>query len=136
MHQADFFSKGLANVTCYSSSIRAIAQPSCLLQRRHVAACERADHSASSSFGACPVFEYDAAYTGTDDPAGHDAAAYCPPLARGMKVRSSVKRMCNHCAIVRRKGRLYVICSKNAKHKQVRDTRLTRSVKDKLSDTL
>ena len=59
-----------------------------------------------------------------------------PPLARGMKVRSSVKRMCNHCAIVRRKGRLYVICSKNAKHKQVRDTRLTCSVKDKLSDTL
>lgn len=59
-----------------------------------------------------------------------------PPLARGMKVRSSVKRMCNHCAIVRRKGRLYVICSKNAKHKQVRETRLTCSVKDKLLDTL
>ena len=32
-----------------------------------------------------------------------------PPLARGMKVRSSVKRMCNHCAIVRRKGRLYAV---------------------------
>ena len=62
--------------------------------------------------------------------------AVVPPLARGMKVRSSVKRMCNHCAIVRRKGRLYVICSKNAKHKQVRETRLTYSVKDKLSDTL
>jgi len=42
-----------------------------------------------------------------------------PALARGMKVRSSVKRLCNHCALVRRKGRLYVICSKNAKHKQV-----------------
>lgn len=45
--------------------------------------------------------------------------AMVPPLARGMKVRSSVKRMCNYCAIVRRKGRLYVICKKNAKHKQV-----------------
>ena len=43
-----------------------------------------------------------------------------PSAVRGMKVRSSVKKMCAHCAIVRRKGRLYVICEKNAKHKQVR----------------
>ncbi|WFD23157.1 hypothetical protein MEQU1_001843 [Malassezia equina] len=41
-----------------------------------------------------------------------------PTMARGMKVRSSVKKLCNYCAIVRRKGRLYVICSRNAKHKQ------------------
>ncbi|WFD19544.1 hypothetical protein MCAP1_001776 [Malassezia caprae] len=41
-----------------------------------------------------------------------------PAMARGMKVRSSVKKLCNYCAIVRRKGRLYVICSRNAKHKQ------------------
>jgi len=40
-------------------------------------------------------------------------------LARGMKVRSSVKVMCDGCCIVRRKGRVYVICSKNPKHKQV-----------------
>jgi large subunit ribosomal protein L36 len=40
------------------------------------------------------------------------------PLARGMKVRSSVKVMCDGCAIVKRKGRVYVICSKNPKHKQ------------------
>ncbi|WWC67036.1 mitochondrial 54S ribosomal protein bL36m [Kwoniella pini CBS 10737] len=37
---------------------------------------------------------------------------------RGMKVRSSVKRFCDGCSIVRRKGRIYVICSKNPKHKQ------------------
>ena len=43
-----------------------------------------------------------------------------PTMARGMKVRSSVKKLCSYCAIVRRKGRLYVICSRNAKHKQVR----------------
>ncbi|KAK0465049.1 ribosomal protein L36-domain-containing protein [Desarmillaria tabescens] len=43
-----------------------------------------------------------------------------PHLARGMKVRSSVKTMCEGCSIVRRKGRVYVICSKNPKHKQVR----------------
>ncbi|KIY64815.1 hypothetical protein CYLTODRAFT_456859 [Cylindrobasidium torrendii FP15055 ss-10] len=41
-----------------------------------------------------------------------------PILARGMKVRSSVKLMCDGCNMVKRKGRMYVICSKNPKHKQ------------------
>jgi large subunit ribosomal protein L36 len=35
-----------------------------------------------------------------------------------MKVRSSVKRICENCKIVRRKGRIYVICSTNQRHKQ------------------
>ncbi|MBO4544279.1 MAG: 50S ribosomal protein L36 [Verrucomicrobia bacterium] len=35
-----------------------------------------------------------------------------------MKVRASVKRMCEHCKIVRRKGVIRVICSSNARHKQ------------------
>ena len=34
-----------------------------------------------------------------------------------MKVRPSVKKICKNCKIVRRKGRIYVIC-KNPKHKQ------------------
>ncbi|TFG35366.1 MAG: 50S ribosomal protein L36 [Parcubacteria group bacterium] len=34
-----------------------------------------------------------------------------------MKVRSSVKKICKNCKIVRRSGRIYVIC-KNPKHKQ------------------
>ncbi|MCR4326544.1 MAG: 50S ribosomal protein L36 [Candidatus Roizmanbacteria bacterium] len=34
-----------------------------------------------------------------------------------MKVRASVKKMCEKCTIVKRKGRLQVICS-NPKHKQ------------------
>ena len=34
-----------------------------------------------------------------------------------MKVRSSVKRMCENCKIVRRKGVVRVICT-NPKHKQ------------------
>lgn len=34
-----------------------------------------------------------------------------------MKVRASVKRICEKCQIVRRQGRLRVICV-NAKHKQ------------------
>lgn len=34
-----------------------------------------------------------------------------------MKVRPSVKRMCDHCKIVKRRGRVMVICT-NPKHKQ------------------
>lgn len=34
-----------------------------------------------------------------------------------MKVRSSVKKLCNKCKVVRRKGRIFVICD-NPKHKQ------------------
>ncbi|KXT11473.1 hypothetical protein AC579_2407 [Pseudocercospora musae] len=39
---------------------------------------------------------------------------------RGMKVRSSVKKLCEGCKSVRRKGGkyVYIICSKNPKHKQ------------------
>jgi large subunit ribosomal protein L36 len=35
-----------------------------------------------------------------------------------MKVRASVKRICESCKLVRRKGRIYVICSADARHKQ------------------
>ncbi len=34
-----------------------------------------------------------------------------------MKVRPSVKRFCRECRIVKRKGRIWVIC-KDPKHKQ------------------
>ncbi|MCK4805629.1 MAG: 50S ribosomal protein L36 [Candidatus Pacebacteria bacterium] len=34
-----------------------------------------------------------------------------------MKVRASVKKICRNCKIVRRKGRVYVVCQ-NPKHKQ------------------
>jgi len=34
-----------------------------------------------------------------------------------MKVRASVKLMCDTCKIVRRRGRVFVICA-NPKHKQ------------------
>ncbi|KAI0308233.1 ribosomal protein L36-domain-containing protein, partial [Multifurca ochricompacta] len=42
-----------------------------------------------------------------------------PSLVRGMKVRSSVKIMCDGCNVVRRKGRVYILCAKNPRHKQV-----------------
>jgi len=34
-----------------------------------------------------------------------------------MKVRSSVKKICKNCKVIRRKGRVVVIC-KTPKHKQ------------------
>ncbi len=35
-----------------------------------------------------------------------------------MKVKASIKKRCAHCQIVRRKGRVYVICKRNPRHKQ------------------
>ncbi|MBI4119585.1 MAG: 50S ribosomal protein L36 [Parcubacteria group bacterium] len=35
-----------------------------------------------------------------------------------MKVQASVKKRCKDCKTVRRKGRLYIVCKKNPKHKQ------------------
>jgi large subunit ribosomal protein L36 len=34
-----------------------------------------------------------------------------------MKVRASVKRLCEHCRVVKREGTLRIIC-KNPRHKQ------------------
>ena len=53
-------------------------------------------------------------------PHNHACPTQNPMLTRGMKVRSSVKVMCDGCSVVRRKGRVYILCSKNPKHKQVR----------------
>ncbi|MFV0250270.1 MAG: 50S ribosomal protein L36 [Bacilli bacterium] len=35
-----------------------------------------------------------------------------------MKIKPSVKKMCDGCKVVRRKGKVWIICSKNPKHKQ------------------
>ncbi|MDE0088987.1 50S ribosomal protein L36 [Candidatus Poribacteria bacterium] len=35
-----------------------------------------------------------------------------------MKVRPSVKKMCNRCKVIKRKGVVRVICPSNPKHKQ------------------
>ena len=37
---------------------------------------------------------------------------------RGMKVRASVKKICEGCSSVKRRGKVFIICSKNQKHKQ------------------
>ena len=43
--------------------------------------------------------------------------AHCPLTRISMKVRASVKRICDKCKIVRRRGVVRVICP-NPKHKQ------------------
>ncbi|MCX5925278.1 MAG: 50S ribosomal protein L36 [Candidatus Dependentiae bacterium] len=35
-----------------------------------------------------------------------------------MKVRTSVKRMCNECQVIKRKGIVRIVCKKSPKHKQ------------------
>ena len=50
---------------------------------------------------------------------GVGAAATAVGGLREMKVRSAVRKFCEGCSIVRRKGKVYVICSLNPKHKQV-----------------
>jgi len=35
-----------------------------------------------------------------------------------VKVRSSVKPICEHCKVVKRQGVIRVICKRNPKHKQ------------------
>ncbi|MCH2205917.1 MAG: 50S ribosomal protein L36 [Lentisphaerales bacterium] len=35
-----------------------------------------------------------------------------------MKVRASVRRMCEYCKVVKRQGVVRVICEKNPRHKQ------------------
>ncbi|KAK9320647.1 ribosomal protein L36-domain-containing protein [Lipomyces orientalis] len=40
------------------------------------------------------------------------------PSSRGIKVRSSVKKLCPDCYVVIRKGRVLVRCKSNPKHKQ------------------
>ena len=35
-----------------------------------------------------------------------------------MKVRASVKKICEHCKIIRRERVIRVICKRNARHKQ------------------
>ncbi|KAK3305417.1 ribosomal protein L36-domain-containing protein [Chaetomium strumarium] len=51
-------------------------------------------------------------------------AVFQKQQTRGMKVRSAIKKRCEHCKVVRRKankrhnGYLYVICPANPRHKQ------------------
>ncbi|WOL00163.1 hypothetical protein Cni_G08876 [Canna indica] len=39
-------------------------------------------------------------------------------LVGAMKVRASVKKLCEFCRTVKRRGKVYVLCTANPKHKQ------------------
>ncbi|NWI47931.1 RM36 protein, partial [Picathartes gymnocephalus] len=41
-----------------------------------------------------------------------------PPLLAGLKTKTALRRRCRDCYIVRRRGRLYVFCKSNPRHKQ------------------
>lgn len=50
-----------------------------------------------------------------------DSVGVCPVHARrgySVKVRSSVKPICEHCKVVKREGVTRIICKRNPKHKQ------------------
>jgi large subunit ribosomal protein L36 len=47
---------------------------------------------------------------------GAPVVAVAPPDS-AMKVKASVKRICDKCKVVRRRGVVYVVCS-NPRHKQ------------------
>ncbi|XP_078124458.1 large ribosomal subunit protein bL36m [Sander vitreus] len=42
----------------------------------------------------------------------------CIQPSAGMKTKSALKRRCKDCFIVRRRGRLFVFCKTNPRHKQ------------------
>jgi large subunit ribosomal protein L36 len=46
---------------------------------------------------------------------GHEASEI---KESAMKVNPSVKPICEHCKVIRRKGNVMVICKSNPRHKQ------------------
>lgn len=48
----------------------------------------------------------------------HIQPSFMVNMARSYKIRTAVKKFCSHCYIARRKGRVYVLCKANPKHKQ------------------
>ena len=59
-----------------------------------------------------------APYTGSTRWCSTLAATRAAPATRAMKIKSAVKRLCEHCYMVRRGKTLYVRCTKNPRHKQ------------------
>ena len=48
---------------------------------------------------------------------GEEAGCRGPAGEKTLKVRPSVKKMCEKCKVIRRRGRVMVLCS-NPRHKQ------------------
>jgi len=48
----------------------------------------------------------------------HSFELYTTTRSTKMKVTSSIKRRCENCQIIKRKGVVRVVCSRNPRHKQ------------------
>ncbi|KAF3707693.1 39S ribosomal protein L36, mitochondrial [Channa argus] len=62
-------------------------------------------------------------YTGSFDQCGPSLLGHCEHLPTiqpsvGMKTKSALKKRCKDCFFVRRRGRLFVFCKTNPRHKQ------------------
>jgi large subunit ribosomal protein L36 len=53
-----------------------------------------------------------------DDRLFSKATVQIVPREATMKVRASVKPICEHCKVIRRRGVVRIICKKNPRHKQ------------------
>lgn len=53
-----------------------------------------------------------------------------------MKTKSAIKRLCKHCKIVKRRGRNFVICKKNPRHKQRQGFHTTTGAASAAANTL
>jgi large subunit ribosomal protein L36 len=51
-------------------------------------------------------------------PPGVTREDFARPIGAFVKVRSSVKPICEHCKVIKRQGVVRIICSRNPKHKQ------------------
>uniref|UniRef100_A0A8B9NI03 Ribosomal protein n=1 Tax=Accipiter nisus TaxID=211598 RepID=A0A8B9NI03_9AVES len=80
-----------------------------------------ASSSAVSNPGRAPALWSGAAAPSVSLPAlSPPPGLLLPPavLLAGLKTKTSLKRRCKDCFIVRRRGRLYVLCKTNPRHKQ------------------
>ncbi|GAB6901269.1 hypothetical protein JCM9957A_43590 [Kineosporia succinea] len=58
-----------------------------------------------------------ASSTATSDTSVPQALHHQPPSEATMKVKPSVKKICDKCRVIRRNGRVMIICD-NVRHKQ------------------
>jgi large subunit ribosomal protein L36 len=83
------------------------------IAQRMMSDCRPAGHAIRCVFSLLSVFREPARKMVSPSATGNAQAG----AEVGMKVRASVKRICENCKLVRRNGRIYVICS-NPRHKQ------------------
>ncbi|SCV70235.1 BQ2448_1629 [Microbotryum intermedium] len=103
----------LSNPTPSSSQLRSLSSIASSALHPKSCGCARcAPRSSSSSTLVSPIVRPGSTTTTTAS-----MASSLDMQKRGMKVRSSVKRFCSSCKVVRRNNTLFVLCE-NPKHKQ------------------